>query len=179
MVSVHDPDEYLFTAVNDDEREERYQDILAAYQSLHQLKKDSYVTSVGIGSKDWRTIQRISNDVDLDWVMFANSLTIYQQPPALLTFVAELAAKGVHVINSAVFHGGFLTGSDYFDYKPVSREHPAHQQLYMWRDQLYKICREFEIDPAAACIRFAMSIPGVSSIALNSTSPQRTKRTQH
>lgn len=176
MVSVHDPDEYISAAKNKEEAAERYQDILSAYASLHELKKRGRVSSIGIGSKDWKMIQKISTDVQLDWVMFANSLTIYQQPPALLNFVQELAAKGVTVINSAVFHGGFLTGSDYFNYKPVSRDHAEHQPLYRWRDQFYEICHKHQVSPAAACISYALNIPGVSSIALNSTSARRTSQ---
>lgn len=176
MVSVHDPDEYIAAAINKEDAAERYQDILSAYTSLQELKKRGRVSSIGIGSKDWKMIQKISADVQLDWVMFANSLTIYQQPAALLNFVQELAARGVTVINSAVFHGGFLTGSDYFNYKPVSRDNAAHQPLYRWRDQFYEICHKHQVSPAAACISYALQIPGVSSIALNSTSARRTRQ---
>lgn len=176
MVSVHDPDEYLFAAYSEKEKQERYEDILSAYSGLQSLRTAGYVTSIGIGSKDWKTIQRISQDVALDWVMFANSLTIYQQPPELLEFVAALDRKGIKVINSAVFHGGFLTGSDFFNYKPVSRNNPADYALYQWRDDFYSICREFGTEPAEACVYFAKQIPGISSIALNSTSARRTRQ---
>lgn len=176
MVSIHDPDEYLAAADNEAAAAERYQHILDAYRALHELKAAGRVQSIGIGSKDWATIQRISGEVALDWVMLANSLTIYKQPPELLAFVGELAGKGVTVINSAVFHGGFLTGSNYYNYQPVSRSNEAHQSLYRWRDHFYAVCGEFEVEPAAACIQFARSIPGISSIALNSTSPVRTQQ---
>jgi len=176
MASVHDPDEYLFAARNEAEKESRYEDILAAYRALHDLKKQGQISAIGIGSKDWRTIERISGDVTLDWVMLANSLTIYTQPAELLAFVQELSAKGVVVINSAVFHGGFLTGSNYFNYRPVSRAEKDHQSLYHWRDRFYALCEQYGIIPAAACVRFALNIPGVHSIALNSTSPDRTRR---
>src|SRR5690349_14401047 len=39
MVSVHDPDEYLATAKNKIEEEQKYQDILEAYRALSDLKK--------------------------------------------------------------------------------------------------------------------------------------------
>jgi D-threo-aldose 1-dehydrogenase len=173
MVSVHDPDEYLLAAGNEDEAKQRYENILDAYRALADLKKQGMADSIGIGSKDWKTIQRISRDVQLDWVMFANSLTIYSQPQELLNFVQELAAKGITVINSAVFHGGFLMGSDWFNYKKVSRNNEAHRELYQWRDRFHAVCEAFGISAAAACIRFALGIPGVSSIALSSSSPER------
>jgi D-threo-aldose 1-dehydrogenase len=75
------------------------------------------VKAVGVGAKHWKIIQRIANDVSLDWVMIANSMTIKGHPQELLDFMMELDAKGVTIINSAVFHSGFLLGGDYFDYK--------------------------------------------------------------
>lgn len=175
MVSVHDPDEYLAASADEQDGQQRYSDILEAYRALHDLKRQGHVQSVGVGAKDWRVIERISKDVSLDWVMFANSLTIYQHPGKLLSFVNDLAANGVAVINSAVFHGGFLTGSNFFNYRPVSRNNQADSALFDWRDKFYSLCSAFNIKPAAACVYFAKHIPGITSIALNSTSPQRTK----
>ena len=116
MVSVHDPDEYLAAASNEADKEKRYADILEAYRALNDLKKEGKVSSVGIGSKDWKVIERISNDVALDWAMIANSLTLHSHPKELFDFISSLHQKGVEVINSAVFNGGFLIGSDYYNY---------------------------------------------------------------
>ncbi|QEC45181.1 aldo/keto reductase [Pseudobacter ginsenosidimutans] len=174
MVSIHDPDEYLFAARSEQDANARYRNILDGYRALADLKEKGMVDSIGIGSKDWKTIQRISRDITLDWVMFANSITIYSHPQELLNFVNELSDKGIAVINSAVFHGGFLTGSDYFNYQRVSRNNEAYQELFLWRDRFHVICKEFGISPATAAIRFALEIPGVCSIALSSSSPVRT-----
>jgi dihydrofolate reductase len=40
-------------------------------------------------------IRKIDAVVPLDWVMLANSLTIYSHPPELVGYVAELTARGV------------------------------------------------------------------------------------
>src|SRR5690606_14051673 len=50
MVSVHDPDEYLAKAVDEDDAKKRYQDILDAYRALNDLKRQRKAKSVGIGS---------------------------------------------------------------------------------------------------------------------------------
>ncbi|WP_240755266.1 aldo/keto reductase [Pedobacter sp. SYP-B3415] len=172
LLSVHDPDEYLTSASGAAEREQRYRNILEAYRALHELKQRGEITSVGIGAKDWRTIRELSEDVALDWVMLANSLTVYQHPADLLAFISEMNKKGIQIINSAVFHGGFLTGSDYFNYNQVSRE--THPALYTWRDHFYGLCDRFGIDPAAAAVQFAFTVPGITSVALNSSSASRT-----
>src|SRR5690606_22648453 len=120
-------------------------------------------------------IQRIAADVPLDWVMIANSLTIKNHPPELLKFVEELRSKNVYIINSAVFHSGFLIGSDYYDYKLIQSADPVYKDLFKWRDDFFKLCKEFEIKPAEACVQFALSVRGVKSIALNTTNAKRVK----
>lgn len=175
MVSVHDPDEYLAAATGQADEERRFHDILEAYRALFELKKQDKVASVGIGAKNWRSIQRISEYVNLDWVMFANSLTIKSHPKELLDFVKQLEAKNVTVINSALFNGGFLIGRDYYNYAPVNKESEEGKALYEWRDKFFTLCQKFEILPAEACFNFGSRIEGVSSVALSTTKPQSVK----
>ncbi|MEO8884716.1 MAG: aldo/keto reductase [Mucilaginibacter sp.] len=169
LVSVHDPDEYLAAATDEQDEKRRYQDILDAYRALFDLKAEGEVTSVGIGAKDWKTIRRITQDVKLDWVMVANSMTIHSHPQELLTFLQKLKSQGIPVINSAVFNGGFLTGGDFYNYKPTNPEKDA--ELYKWREDFYKLCDSFKISPATAAIVFGRKIPGVAAIALSTTKP--------
>jgi D-threo-aldose 1-dehydrogenase len=124
MVSVHDPDEYLASAYNARQSESLYEDILDAYHALFELKQRGEVQSIGVGAKDWKIVKRIATDVKLDWVMIANSMTIKQHPQELLDFISELSRRGVHIINSAVFHSGFLVGGDYYDYRRIERGTP-------------------------------------------------------
>jgi D-threo-aldose 1-dehydrogenase len=176
MVSVHDPDEYLAGATASHEPDSgRYEDILDAYEALFDLKREGRVSSVGIGAKDWRVIRRIMEDVPLDWVMFANSMTLKNHPRELADLIRELADRGVTVINSAVFHSGFLVGSDYFDYRRLLRGDPGVDALFRWREEFFAVCEEYKVTPAAACIQFARKVPGVSCIALQSSNPERVK----
>lgn len=175
LVSVHDPDEYLAGAANEEEENKLYQDVLDAYRALSELKKAGKVQAIGVGSKDWKVIRRIAADVTLDWGMIANSLTVISHPQELLDFIAELASKNIRVINSAVFNGGFLTGSDYFNYQLVDSETKDGQRLLEWRGRFVELCKQFNIQPAAACVDFGLHIPGVDSIAMNTTRPQKVK----
>ena len=170
MVSVHDPDEYLASARDEPEATQRYEDILRAYQALEHLKQQGKVNAIGVGAKDWTIVRKIANDVPLDWVMLANSITIKTHPPELIDFVQDLKRKAITVINSAVFHSGFLVGGDYFDYQSVSAESLHGQALLRWRAEFFALCQRFEVTPAAACVQFALRVPGVKSVALNATS---------
>ncbi|OPZ25971.1 MAG: Pyridoxal 4-dehydrogenase [Lentisphaerae bacterium ADurb.BinA184] len=171
LVSVHDPDEYLAAAATERERGRRFADILDAYRALHELRQRGEVRAVGVGSKDWRVIRRIADAVPLDWVMLACSLTVYTHPRELLDFAAGLHRAGTGIINSAVFNAGFLTGGAYFDYR---RPDPvADAALFAWRERFLAVCGRFAVRPADACVRFALSPPGVVSIALNTGRPER------
>jgi D-threo-aldose 1-dehydrogenase len=171
LVSVHDPDEYLNAAKDGREQAQRYQDILAAYQALNELKRDGEVKGIGVGSKDWRIIKKIALDVKLDWVMIANSMTIHSHPHELVEFMQELEKQGTLIINSAVFNGGFLTGSNYYNYQ--LKDPIEHKSLYHWRELFYQLCTDHKIKPANACFAFGLNAPGVKSIALNTTNADR------
>lgn len=173
LVSVHDPDEYLGAATGEDDKAKRYQDILDAYKALLELKAEGKVKSVGVGAKDWHSIQQISKDVKLDWVMIANSMTVHSHPADLLEFMHKLEEQGVKIINSAVFNGGFLTGGDYYNYHLIDKESIEGTALYNWRSRFYELCKEYNLEPAAVCVQFGLSAPGVSSVALSTSNPKR------
>ncbi|MGB7323712.1 MAG: aldo/keto reductase [Rubripirellula sp.] len=173
LVSVHDPDEYLAAAADDADRATRWDDIVGAYRALTELRDRGEVTAIGVGSKDWQTSMRLADECKLDWVMLATSLTIYTHPPELLAFVDSLHQRGISVINSAVFHAGFLTGGAFFDYRKVTGESVEDQTLIDWRTRFYEVCDRFTVKPAEACVSFGMSPPGVVATALNSSRPSR------
>ena len=114
LVSVHDPDEYLAAASDAEDRSNRLSDLIGAYQALTELRRDGKVSGVGVGAKNWQSIKELDTDCDFDWVMMANSYTIMHHPDDLIQFVDSLAARNVAIINSAVTHGGFLTGGSLF-----------------------------------------------------------------
>lgn len=171
LVSVHDPDEYLAAARSVDDRARRFADILEAYRALFELKRQGLVKAVGVGAKDWRAIQEVAAQVDLDWAMFACSLTIHSHTEALLKFVAELERRGVGIINSAVFNAGFLTGGEWFDYRKPDPVQEA--PLFEWRRKFFALCERFGVKPAEACVQFGLALAGVNAVALSTVKPER------
>jgi D-threo-aldose 1-dehydrogenase len=105
--------------------------------------------------------------------MIANSMTIFDHPEELFQFMRLLEKEEVGIVNSAVFHSGFLVGGEYFDYQKMNKTDAGHLKRYKWREQFFELCEAQTIDPAHACIQFALQLPGVSSLALNSTSTRR------
>jgi D-threo-aldose 1-dehydrogenase len=173
LVSVHDPDEYLLAASDPADRDRRFMEVLESYRALFDLKSEGKVKAVGIGSKDWSIIRELYQHVPFDWVMLANSFTIFSHPKEMLEFMDRLDADGVGIINSAVFHGGFLTGGDKFDYQEVDPSTKKGKLLHVWRELFTRVCSDFGVDPGEACIQFSISHPAVAAIALNTSRPEQ------
>jgi D-threo-aldose 1-dehydrogenase len=178
VVSVHDPDEYLAAATCAKDQSKRMEDILGAYKALFELKERGEVKAVGIGSKDWRVIKELYEEVKFDWVMFANKFTIYHHPKAIVDFVEQLNNDGVGIINSAIFNAGFLTGGEYFDYRILNENDPNDQPIFKWREQFFEICKKYEVEPGDACLKFAMSAPQISAVALNPSKAWRMQKSK-
>lgn len=167
-VSVHDPDEYLQGA--GDEAGRRREEVLAAYDSLFALKSRGEVRGVGIGAKDWLVVRDLYRDVRFDWVMFACAPTLLRHPPELLEFVNRLKGDGIRLIDSAVFNGGFLMGSDMLDYRKADPERDG--AAFAFRERYLARCREFGLDPAVPAVQYAFRL-GFEAVALNTSSPRR------
>jgi D-threo-aldose 1-dehydrogenase len=174
LVSVHDPDEFLAAAAGPDDRARRLEQVVGACRALAALKAAGRVRAVGLGAKDWRVIGEVAERVDLDWAMLACSLTVHRHPPGVRDLVARLHARGVGLINSAVFHAGFLTGGPWFDYRPADPGRDA--ALFAWRDRFLAVCARFAVAPADACVQFGFALPGVVAVALNTDKPERIAR---
>lgn len=172
MLSVHDPDEYLEASGNDLSMDSKlYRDILDAYKTLSEIKSTEGQIAIGIGAKNWKVIRRITNDNDLDWVMIANSMSLYDHPSELVAYMDELMKRGIFVINSALFNAGFLTGGEYFNYRLADINDPEDRKIYKWRDSFFRVCNEFSVKPSHACIQFGLSHPAVTAVALNTSNP--------
>jgi D-threo-aldose 1-dehydrogenase len=176
LISVHDPDEYLARAGNEKEYEQYFQDITGAYRALADLKKQGKVKAIGVGAKDWTVIRKLAEHVQLDWVMFANSMTIMNHPLALLQFMEKLKQEGVVIINSAVFQAGFLVGGAYYDYRKIEPDTPEDIRIFKWREDFHSLCAKYNVQPMIACVNFALRAPGVSSISLNTANPEHVKK---
>lgn len=175
MLSAHDPDEYIGKAKSRYEEEKLLHNILEAYEALYELKKAEKTKAIGIGAKNWKIIKTVLKHIQLDWVMFANSMTIKNHPVELLEFMVELASKKIAIINSAVFHAVFLTGGTFYDYKTIKPDSHENIAIFNWREKFYLICKKYNVIPAAACVNFALSPPGVKGISLNTSKPEHIK----
>jgi D-threo-aldose 1-dehydrogenase len=94
----------------------------------------------------------------------------------LLTFIDSLQGDDVGIVNSAVFHGGFLTGGDLFDYQEISPSSEKGRIIYPWRESFNRICARHHVASGDACIHFSLSHPAIVSMALNTSKPEKMAR---
>ncbi len=57
--------------------------------------------------------------------------------------------------------------------KPDSSENKAK---FKWREDFFAICKKHDVDPANACVQFALTPPGVISVSLNTSNPGRVRK---
>jgi len=173
LLSVHDPDEYLAAAVDSNDRKRRLDDILAAYDALYELRDSGKALAIGIGCKDWRIVRELNQLCKFDWVMLANSFTIMSHPRDLIELMDSLATRKIPIINSAILHGGFLSGGNFFDYQPLNADTPLDSERLAWRQSFYRFCESQHVDPFNVAVAFGLSHPGIKSIALSTSRPER------
>jgi D-threo-aldose 1-dehydrogenase len=173
LVSIEDADEDLSAAIASSDRDRRIQRLRDVCRSLNELKAAGKVKGVGIAAWNWEIAREICDAVALDFIMLIGCFTIMRHPPELLDYLTTLADRQIAVINAGVFHGGFLTGGQHFDGRRLNNENVADQRLLAWRKSFAALCHGHGVAPAHACIQFALSAPGVTAVALNTSHPDR------
>lgn len=166
IVSIHDPDEYLHNAKDENDLIQRKYNLDEAYRALFELKSRGEVESIGVGAKDYNVIEYICNRFQLDWIMTACQMTPYLHPKPHRDLLSKLFYENnIHIINSAVFNSGFLIGGDFFNYQHVQQE--THPELFDWREKFNQFCSNHSINPVHICIQFSFIFQEIKSIALN------------
>jgi len=175
MLSVHDPDEYLAAASDTNDRKRRLEDVVSAYQSLYELRDSGQANAIGIGCKDWRIVRELDRLCRFDWVMLANSYTIMSHPDELIDFMDSLTVRQIPIINSAVLHGGFLSGGKFFDYRTLEIDNKSDSSKIAWRESFFHVCQLQGVDPFDVAVAYGLSHRGIQSIALSTSRPERVK----
>ncbi len=173
LVALHDPDEYLAAATDEDDRIKRLDDLKGAHRALVELRDAGKIAGVGIGAKDWRVIGELDQECAFDWVMMANSFTVMNHPTELVALIDSLASRNVGIINSAVTHGGFITGGKFLDYREVDESSQRDAEVISWRERFTNVCRAHGYSPYLVSVVFGISHPGIASLALSTSNPAR------
>jgi D-threo-aldose 1-dehydrogenase len=172
LVAIDGLDEHL-AAQTVNERNRQRRDVQATLVSLIELRDAGRVRGVGIGLKNWRVIGELIDDVPVDWITLESAPTLLRQPPELIEVLKNLAERGISVMVSSTFHGGFLAGGSRFDGVSIDPSQPSHQKLLAWRKSFAALCHGHGLTPAAACVQFTLAAPGVAAVVVNTSRADR------
>jgi D-threo-aldose 1-dehydrogenase len=172
LVVLERPDEFVVGAETG-ERGERMEIVREALCALNQLKSESEIVGVGVAVRDIQFAKPPVAASELDWLMLLGGCTVMTHPPAALAVLEELKRRQVPVIAGDVFESGFLVGSDILNSRPFDPNHPDNERLVKWRKSFTALCHGHGITPAHAAIQFALSIPGVAAVGINTSRPER------
>ena len=111
--------------------------------------------------------------INPDWITVACGPTLMRHPPNLLASLAEIQRRQIPVIISGVFEGGFLVGANRLDGRLLRSEDDPDRSTLAWRKAFVALCDGHGISPAHACIRFALALPGVVAVRVESSYADR------
>ena len=137
-------------------------------RSVHALKAFGAVRGCGVVAKDCQNGRESVAAINPDWVSLAGGCSIMRHPPEMRAFMSELADREVSIVVADVFDGGFLLGGNQVDGRAVNSDDPANRSLLAWRKAFVALCDGHGITPAQACIQFALAMPGVFAVRLES-----------
>lgn len=143
------------------------------WQAAANLKAANAVQGVGIETRDWQAVARGVAAIKPDWVTFAGGCTVMRHATDCLALLTELASQQIPVILAGVFDGGFLVGGNRLDGRPVSFDVEEQRAFISWRKAFVALCDGHGISPAHACIQFALSLPGVVAVQIDSSYSDR------
>jgi D-threo-aldose 1-dehydrogenase len=147
--------------------------IAANWGAAMDLKATNAVQGVGIAVADWQSGARRLAEIEPDWVTVVGGGTVMRQSPECFAFMGELTNRQIPIILAGVFEGGFLVGGNRLDGVTVSADDAAQRSFIAWRKAFVALCDGHGIAPAHACVQFALSLPGVVAVQIDSSYSDR------
>ncbi|MFI6833528.1 aldo/keto reductase [Kribbella sp. NPDC050241] len=142
MVLVRDPDEAA---------------IEAAYPVLDELRRRGEIKAIGVTSGDWRLLDGLVRDVDLDCVLVSGQYSLLDQSAAPL--LDRCLARGISVILS-----GILT-------RPILQSEKSSDPVAIRARRISAVCERYGVSLPQAALAFPARHAAVTSVLIAAASP--------
>jgi D-threo-aldose 1-dehydrogenase len=149
--------------------------VIKKIDSLRQLKESGNIRAIGICSANPAFVENVRSKTQLDWVTLRGCLTTLNHPPEALTLADTLQRQGIPIVNSSVFHSGFLAGGNELDGRPLDPLNESDQKMLAWRKSYAALCHGHGVSPIHAAIQFALRMPAVHAVRINTSYPDRVR----
>jgi D-threo-aldose 1-dehydrogenase len=160
IVYLHDPDDHWIAAISE------------AYPTLHDLRADGVVGSIGAAMTQAPMLARFVQRTDMDRILLAGRYTLLEQSQSL-ALLDLCARRGVPVVAGGVLNSGILADprpGAMYDYKPAAAD------LLRRAQNLEQVCRRFNVPLLAAALHFPLGHPAVESVVVGACSPAEVRR---
>lgn len=141
-------------------------------QFVRDLLAAKAIRGVGLVAADWQQASQLLSKYDPDWVMLGGC-TVMRHPLSALAFLSGLAANHKPIVLSGVFEGGFLVGGNRWDGRSLQAEELSDRSLLAWRKSFVALCDGHGISPTDVCIQFALAMPSVFAVRLETAYADR------
>jgi D-threo-aldose 1-dehydrogenase len=129
----------------------------SAYPALDELRRDEAIKAIGAASGDWRQLDRLVRDVELDCVLLAGQYSLLDQSAAPLLDLC--LARGVSVIVS-----GVLTPQVF---QAETSSDPAAIQAR----RISAVCERYGVSLPQAALAFPSRHSAVTSVLISASTP--------
>jgi D-threo-aldose 1-dehydrogenase len=142
-------------------------------QILAALRGEGAIRGIGVGVANWQAGAAIAERFNVDWITLAGQPTLMHHPAELLAWMKRLARRGISVIVSSAFQGGFLVGGSQLGGRALNPHDAGDARLLAWRKSFAALCHGHGVAPAAACMQFTLAAPSVAAVTVNTSHPER------
>jgi D-threo-aldose 1-dehydrogenase len=147
LVMLHDPGEYWEQAIEE------------AYPVLHELRAARVVTAIGAAADDWRLLDRMVRDTELDAVLLAGQYSLLDRSATPL--LDRCMAKGVRAIASGVLTKQVLQ---------TDRSKQTTDPGVILARRLAAVCERYGVSLPQAALAFPGRHPAVASVLIGAAS---------
>ena len=162
VLYLHDPEEHDLRSA-----------LEAGVPALVELRDEGAVTAIGVGSKSLDALLAAARTDALDLLMVAGRFTLLEQP-ALERLIPECRARGIGVVNAAVFNSGLLACPELppngrYEYAAAPTEVLARAKA------IAAVCAELGVELPAAALQYTLREPAVRTVVVGMASGEQVR----
>jgi D-threo-aldose 1-dehydrogenase len=143
------------------------------WRAANELMNAGQVAGVGMVFSDLQGAKDLMFSREPDWLTLRAGFTPMRQQAEAIALVSAAVEKQTPIVLAGVFERGFLVGGNQLDGRELSTVDPTNRALFAWRKAFVALCDGHGIRPSHACIQFALSVPGVVALLVESSYPDR------
>jgi D-threo-aldose 1-dehydrogenase len=163
MVSIHDPDEAIHFAPDEDPyAKSRFKEAMdGAYPALDDLRSQGVIKAVGVGINQWQMLSDFVVAGRFDYFLLAGRYTLLEQEP-LATLLPLCEARGTKIIIGGPYNSGILATGAVEGATFNTRLAPPAVLERVRRIEV--VCARHAVALPAAALQFPLGHPAVVSV---------------